>query len=81
MNGTLPDPDDTFRRSGLFTPYTAIANVTGQPAISVPLAHGDDGLPVGVHLIGRPLGEDTLLALSAQLEAARPWAARLAPVA
>jgi amidase len=79
MNGTLPDPDDTFRRSGQFTPYTAIANVTGQPAISLPLAHGDDGLPVGVHFIGRPLGEDTLLALSAQLEAARPWAERRAP--
>jgi amidase len=76
MNGTLPDPDDTFRRSGQFTPYTAIANVTGQPAISVPLAHGEDGLPVGIQLIGRPLGEHTLLALSTQLEAARPWADR-----
>jgi amidase len=80
MNGLLPDPDDTFRRSGQFTPYTALANVSGQPAISVPIAQGDDGLPVGVHFIGRPLGEDTLLALSAQLEATRPWADRRAPV-
>jgi len=79
MNGLLPDPDDTFRRSGQFTPYTALANVSGQPAISVPIAHGEDGLPVGAHLMGRPLAEDTLLALSAQLEAARPWAARRAP--
>jgi amidase len=80
MNGLLPDPDDTFRRSGQFTPYTALANVSGQPAISVPIAQGDDGLPVGAHFIGRPLAEDTLLALSAQLEAARPWAERRAPV-
>ncbi len=80
MNGVLPDPEDTFRRSGLFTPYTAIANVTGQPAISVPFAHGADGLPVGVQLIGSPAREDVLLALSAQLEAAEPWAGRRAPV-
>jgi len=80
MNGMLPDPEDTFRRSGLFTPYTAIANVTGQPAISVPFAHGADGLPVGVQLIGSPAREDVLLALSAQLEAAEPWAGRRAPV-
>ena len=39
------DPWEDFRRSGRFTPYTAIFNVTGQPAISVPLFHGDDGLP------------------------------------
>jgi len=80
MNGALPDPEDTFRRSGHFTPYTAIANVTGQPAMSVPFAHGEDGLPVAVQLIGRPAREDVLLALSAQLEAADPWAERRAPV-
>ncbi len=81
MNGALPDPEDTFRRSGQFTPYTAIANVTGQPAISVPLAHGEDGLPVAVQLVGAPTREDVLLALSAQLEAAQPWAERRAPLA
>jgi amidase len=81
MNGLLPDPDDTFRRSGQFTPYTALANVSGQPAISLPIAQGEDGLPVGVHFMGRPLAEDTLLALSAQLETARPWAGRRAPTA
>jgi amidase len=76
LAGTLPDPADTFRRSGLFTPFTALANLTGQPAISLPLAHGDDGLPAGVQLIGRPADEATLLALAAQVEAARPWADR-----
>jgi len=70
------DPWEDFRRSGTFTPYTAIYNVTGQPAISVPLFHGDDGLPTAVQIAGRPADEATLLSLAAQLEAARPWADR-----
>ena len=70
------DPWDDFRRSGRFTPYTAIFNVTGQPAISVPLFGGDDGLPLAVQLAGRPAGEAELLSLAAQLEQARPWAQR-----
>jgi amidase len=70
------DPWDDFRRSGQFTPYTAIFNVTGQPAISLPLFHGEDGLPLAVQLAGKPAGEAQLLSLSAQLEAARPWAGR-----
>jgi amidase len=74
--GDDDDPAETFRRAGEFTPYCAIANVTGQPAISLPFAHGDDGLPAGIHFFGRPADEATLLALAAQLEAARPWASR-----
>jgi amidase len=70
------DPWEDFRRSGRFTPYTALFNVTGQPAISVPLFHGDDGLPTAVQLAGRPAGEATLLSLAGQLESARPWADR-----
>jgi amidase len=70
------DPWGDFGRSGRFTPYTAIFNVTGQPAISVPLFHGDDGLPTSIQLAGRPADEATLLSLAAQLEAARPWADR-----
>jgi amidase len=70
------EPWEDFRRSGQFTPYTAIFNVTGQPAISLPLFHGADGLPLGVQLAGRPAGEGELLALAAQLETARPWATR-----
>jgi amidase len=78
--GTLdtgaPDPMSTFTRSGLFTPFTPVVNASGQPAVSVPLFHGEDGLPLGVQLVGRPAGEARLLALAGQLEAARPWAAR-----
>jgi amidase len=70
------DPWEDFHRSGRFTPYTALYNVTGQPAISLPLFHGEDGLPLGVMLGGRPAGEGPLLSLAAQLEAASPWADR-----
>jgi amidase len=70
------EPWEDFHRSGEFTPYTALFNVTGQPAISLPLFHGDDGLPLAVQLAGPPAGEGPLLALAAQLEQARPWAGR-----
>ena len=76
-----PNPLDTFRRSGCFTPYTAIANVTGAPAISLPLYARDDGMPLAVQLIGRPAQEGALLALAAQIERAQPWANRRAPLA
>jgi amidase len=76
IHGLGPDPWDHYQRSGQFTPYTAIVNVTGQPAISLPLYHGDDGLPTAVQLIGRPAREDVLLAVAAQVERALPWAQR-----
>jgi amidase len=69
------DPIGLFTRSAAFTPFTATANVTGQPAISVPL-YEHEGLPVGVQLFGRPAQEGALLAVAAQLEAAQPWAER-----
>jgi amidase/6-aminohexanoate-cyclic-dimer hydrolase len=56
-----------------YSPYTAIFNITGQPAISLPLHWSRDGLPIGVHFAAA-FGEDALLLrLSAQLEQARPW--------
>jgi amidase len=58
------------------TPFTVPWNVTGQPAASVPAGFTDSGLPLAVQLIGRPHDETTLLSLSAQLEAERPWAQR-----
>jgi amidase len=81
VHGRGPDPWGNFQRSGYFTPFTAICNVTGQPAIAVPLYHGDDGLPLAVQLIGRPLREDVLLSVAAQLEQALPWGGRLSPLA
>jgi amidase len=69
------DPMGLFTRSGAFTPFTAVANVTGQPAIALPLSE-HEGLPVGVQLFGRPAREGELLAVATQLEAARPWAQR-----
>ena len=53
--------------------YTALWNVAGNPAASVPCGIAEDGLPTAVQLVGRPDDETTLLSLSAQLEAARPW--------
>lgn len=76
VHGRGPDPWDHFRRSGLFTPFTAVVNVTGLPAIALPLFHGEDGLPTGVQLIGRPAGEEALLGLAAALEEALPWSER-----
>jgi amidase len=76
VHGRGPDPWDHYQRSGFFTPYTAIVNVTGQPAISLPLFHGEDGLPTGIQLIGPPAREDVILQLAAELEQALPWADR-----
>ena len=76
LDTAAPEPMATFTRSGLFTPFTPVFNASGQPGISLPLFEGEDGLPLAVQLVGRPAGEGELLALAAQLEAARPWAAR-----
>ena len=61
-----------------WVPFTPVWNVTGQPAVSLPLHQSADGLPVGVQLVGPPAGEELLLSLSAQLESARPWHERRA---
>jgi len=76
LDTAAPEPMDTFTRSGLFTPFTPVVNATGQPAISLPLFVGSDGLPLAVQLVGRPAGEGALLALAAQLEDSALWAGR-----
>jgi amidase len=81
INPCSADPMADFTRSGHFTPFTAGMNITGSPAISLPLYHRDDlDLPVGVQVIGQPAGEGALLALAAQLEAALPWHDRRAAI-
>lgn len=67
------DPAENFERQKLFTPYTAFYNMSGQPAVNVPLHWNSEGLPIGIMLAGNPGDEATLISLSAQLEAARPW--------
>jgi amidase len=64
------EPMADLARSGAFTPFTSLFNVTGQPAISVPIGFGEDNLPTNVQIVGKPLGEDTLLQVAAQMEAA-----------
>ena len=67
------DPAENFERQKRFTPYTALYNISGQPAVNLPLYWNADGLPIGVMLAGRLGDEATLISLSAQVEAARPW--------
>jgi amidase len=69
-NGVGENPIEDLARSGRFTPFTSLYNVTGQPAMSVPLGFGDDGLPTAAQLVAKPLGEDTLLQVAAQMESA-----------
>ncbi len=80
--GALRDDDDPaadFEAQKRFTPWTSMWNVTGSPAVSLPLHQTPDGLPIGVMLAARPAEEATLLALAAQVEAAAPWWHRRPP--
>jgi amidase len=82
--GTFDSPEDQpltgLFRAASYVPFTPPFNVTGQPAISVPLHWNDEGLPIGSQFVGRFGDEETLLALAGQLEAAAPWADRRPPV-
>ena len=73
------DPGDyALSYLGAMSGFLSIANITGQPAMSVPLHRAPDGLPVGIHFLGHFGDEGTLFRLAAQLERAAPWTA-LAP--
>ena len=63
-------------RAGAFSPFTQIANLTGQPGMSLPLAQSKSGLPIGIMFLGRYGDEALLYRLAGQIEAAAPWAAR-----
>ena len=77
MVSTPEDPWRSLQVSGQTVCYAGIvANLTGNPAMSVPLWWNDDGLPVGVQFLGRFGDEATLIRLAAQLEAAQPWDGR-----
>jgi amidase len=89
MLGRLAFGGWLLRRSGVIepiafqnmarTPFTQLANFTGQPAMSVPLHWTRAGLPCGVHFTARIGDEATLFRLAGQLEQARPWAGRIPP--
>jgi Asp-tRNA(Asn)/Glu-tRNA(Gln) amidotransferase A subunit family amidase len=82
--GTLslsPSDFDAYVRDvTAFGPFTALYNMTGQPAMTVPLHWTPDGLPVGVMFAAAAGGEGQLFRLAAQLEQARPWRERRPPV-
>ncbi len=73
------DAERNFAQQVQYTPFTSFANVSGLPAITLPVAETIDGLPMGVQLVGRPGGEHVLLAIGAQLERRLNWQRRHPP--
>ncbi len=81
--GTFSTPDEPllgFIRAATFVPYTPLANITGGPAVSLPMHWNADNLPIGVQLMSAYGREDLLLRVAGQLEQARPWVDRLPAV-
>jgi Asp-tRNA(Asn)/Glu-tRNA(Gln) amidotransferase A subunit family amidase len=77
----LEDVDEYWRRVFTFSPFTVWFNLTGQPALMLPLGRTASGFPVAVQLAGRYGEEGTILSLGAQLEKARPWFEKKPPIA
>jgi amidase len=77
---TADEPFLSASRQTPFVTYTSPFNITGQPAISLPLCWNAVGLPIGVQLVAACGREDTLLRVAAQLEQARPWSGRRPPI-
>jgi amidase len=76
LGSTEDDPLSGFKRLTAYIPFTPIGNMTGQPAMSVPLFWNNENLPIGVQFMGRYGDEATLFRLASQLENAKPWAKR-----
>ena len=70
------DIDAAMAEFGAYVPFTPLQNITGQPAINLPLYWNEGGLPIGVQFAGAFGDETTLLQLATQLEKAQPWAER-----
>jgi amidase len=77
----LEDVDEYWRRVFTFSPFTVWFNLTGQPALMLPLGRSASGFPTAVQLVGRYGEEGTILSLGAQLEKARPWFEKKPPIA
>lgn len=77
---TRENPREPLKRVVAIIQFTPQFNVTGQPAISLPLHWNAQGLPIGIQLVARVGREEMLLQLAARLEEARPWNDRLPPV-
>ena len=80
IQSPLDDPLLGYTRDSEFCAFTAVPNITGQPAISVPLFWTTDGLPIGTQFVAEPGGEHLLIRLASQLEEARPWADKHPPM-
>jgi amidase len=81
ITSTDDDPFRALERGGRTVRYAGVvANLTGNPAMSVPLSWNTDGMPIGVHFLGRFGEEATLFRLAAQLEVTRSWRNRRPPV-
>jgi amidase len=70
------NPHQATERMEQYPRFTSLANVTGQPAISLPLCWSKSGLPIGIQFMGRYADEATLFRIAGQMETARPWAHR-----
>jgi amidase len=77
---TPEEPLLGFMRAATFVPFTPLTNMTGEPAISLPLHWNAQGLPIGVHLVAAYGREDLMLRVASQLEQAQPWVDRVPPV-
>jgi Asp-tRNA(Asn)/Glu-tRNA(Gln) amidotransferase A subunit family amidase len=75
----MDEVEEYWRRVFAFSPFTVWFNITGQPAMVLPLGRSRAGLPVAVQLVARHGDEATLFRLAAQLETARPWFDRTPP--